>query len=142
MQETKSNRSKKAVDPRGMAMLDENGHEVVSNVPEAPPLGWRKQPTMIDHIRNMIRSEKLREEAAAAGNESFEDADDFDVGDDLDPTSPYEAEFEPVKAVKARKEVADAEERVVKAGAEAAKAAEATTATAAEAQEPEKPKPA
>lgn len=122
MQEAKSTVSKKAIDPRGKAMLDENGHEVVSNVPEAPPLGWKRQPTMVDHIREMVRSERLRQEAAEAGAETFEEAEDFEVGDDLDPASPYEAEFEPVSALKAKKELADKEAEIVaKAKAESDK---------------------
>lgn len=105
-------------------MLDEQGHEIVSNVPEAPPLGWKRQPTMVDHIREMVRSERLRQEVEAAGDETFEEADDFDVGDDVDPTSPWEGEYEPVSAVKARKEVADKEAEVV-AKAKAKEAADA-----------------
>lgn len=122
--EPKSKPSRKAIDPRGKAMLDEQGHEVVSNVPEAPPLGWKRQPTMVDHIREMVRSERLRQEAEAAGAETFEEAEDFDVGDDLDLSSPYEAEYEPLSAVKARKEVADKEAEVV-AKAKAKEAADA-----------------
>lgn len=114
MPETKSTPSKKAIDPRSKAMLDEHGHEVVSNVPEAPPLGWKRQPTMVDHIREMVRSERLRQEAAEAGAETFEEAEDFEIGDDLDPTSPYEAEFEPLSSVKARKDIADKEEEIVR----------------------------
>lgn len=88
--------SKKAVveEPRE-AHLDENGHEVVSSVPVAPPLGYKKQPTMVEHIRNLVRSEHLRVAAEAAGQESFEEADDFEVGDDFDPSSPYEEVFDP-----------------------------------------------
>lgn len=43
----------------------------------------------------MVVSEKLRMEALAAGQETFEEADDFDVDDDFDPTSPYEVNFDP-----------------------------------------------
>jgi len=72
-----------------------DGREIVSNVPMAPPLGWKKQPSMIDHIRNLVRSERLRQEVESAGFETPEEADDFDVGDDYDPSSPYEHNFDP-----------------------------------------------
>lgn len=75
--------------------LDANGYEILSSTPMSPPVGFVQQPSMMEMVRNMIRSEKLRQEAAAAGAESFEEADDFDVGDDFDPHSPYEVEFDP-----------------------------------------------
>lgn len=44
----------------------------------------------------MVRSERLAQEAMAAGYETFEESDDFDIPDDpLDPATPYENEFEP-----------------------------------------------
>lgn len=70
-------------------------YEVCNPVPFAPPLGHRPQPGILDRVRDMIRSERLRQEAEAAGYESFEDGDDFEIGDDYDPTSPYEYNFEP-----------------------------------------------
>lgn len=65
-------------------------------VPVAPPVGYERPPSMIDTVRNMIRSEQLRREVEAAGFETFQEADDFDVGDDYDPSSPYEETFDPV----------------------------------------------
>lgn len=74
----------------------EHGYEIVSPLPMAPPVGYKKSPTLAEQIRAMIISEKLRQEAEAAGFETFEEADDFDVGDDFDPTSPYEGDFDPL----------------------------------------------
>jgi len=74
--------------------LDHRGREKPDPTPIAPPIGYKKQPSLHDQIRAMVRSEKLRMEAEMAGFETFEEADDFDVGDDLDPTSPYEEQFE------------------------------------------------
>lgn len=76
--------------------LNSNGHEVVDNTPMAPPVGYKHVPSMVDIIRAQIRAEKLRLEAEEAGLETFDEADDFEVGDDYDPTSPYEEQFEPV----------------------------------------------
>lgn len=82
------------------AKLDENGHEIVSNVPMEPPLGYKKQPSMVEHIRNMVKSEMLRREVQEAGAETFEEADDFDIADDpVDPSTPFEEVFEPAAPV-------------------------------------------
>ena len=79
--------------------LTPDGLEIPDPTPIAPPIGYVKQPSLVAQIRAMVRSEKLRLEAEAMGAETFEDADDFDVGDDFDPTSPYEADFEPMDPV-------------------------------------------
>lgn len=75
--------------------LDEHGHERPDPTPVAPPVGHNRQPSLAEQIRSMVVSERLKQEAAAAGAETFEEADDFEVGDDYDPTSPYEEVFEP-----------------------------------------------
>jgi hypothetical protein len=86
-----------------MKNLDHNGHEIPDPTPMAPPVGYKRQPTLVEQIRNMIRSEKLAAEAQSAGFETFEEADDFDVEDDYDPHSPFENDFEPpVSELKAR----------------------------------------
>lgn len=79
--------------------LTESGYEVVDPTPVEPPIGYFKQPSMVEHIRAMIRAEELRKEAEAAGLETFEEADDFEIGDDYDPTSPYEESFDPPPVV-------------------------------------------
>lgn len=76
-------------------LLDDNGHERLDPTPMAPPLGWKPEPSMVEIIRAQIAGERLRQEAEAAGMESFEEADDFDVDDDFDPSSPYEEIFDP-----------------------------------------------
>lgn len=75
--------------------LDIYGREIGDPTPVAPPVGYKKQPTMVEHIRNMIRSERLAMETAAAGAETFEESEDFDIGDDFDPRTPYENDFDP-----------------------------------------------
>lgn len=62
--------------------IDENGNFKVSSVPQEPPIGYKKQPSMIDIVHEAIRSERLSREADDAGFETFDEADDFDVGDD------------------------------------------------------------
>lgn len=63
-------------------------------VPMAPPVGYVRQPSIAERIRDMVRSEHLRIAAEAAGQETFEEADDFEVGEDFDPHSPFEENFD------------------------------------------------
>lgn len=81
---------------RRYARLDERGKEVPDPTPIAPPVGYKRQPTLVEQIRAMVRSERLAAEVSEAGYETFEEADDFDVPDDpVDPSTPYEVGFEP-----------------------------------------------
>lgn len=84
------------------ADLDSRGREQVDSVPMAPPVGFKPQPSMIENIRALVRSESLRHAAETAGFETFEEAEDFDVGDDIEPSSPYEQQFEPAPAAALR----------------------------------------
>lgn len=74
--------------------LMENGREYPDPTPIAPPVGFIKQPSLAETMKQMIRSDALRKAALESGAETFEEADDFDVGDDYDPRSPYEETFE------------------------------------------------
>lgn len=60
--------------------------------PMAPPIGYKKQPSMIDIIRDQIR--RAGEEASRAGFETFDEANDFDVDDDPWPESAHEIDEE------------------------------------------------
>lgn len=93
--------------------LNEDGHEIPDPTPVAPPIGYKKQPSLAEQIRQAIASERLKEAAEAAGLETFEEANDFDVGEDYDPSSPYEEQFEPVVPAPASKVVEVAESKVV-----------------------------
>lgn len=76
--------------------LNKLGEEMPNSTPVAPPVGFVKAPSMVDHLRAMVRSELLRREVVAAGVESFDEADDFEIADDpIDPSTPYEAVFDP-----------------------------------------------
>lgn len=81
---------------RGDIYLDEFGRERPDPTPMAPPVGYKRQPTMAEIIRQQIQSQRLADEARAMGKETWEEADDFDIGDDYDPTSPWEEQFDPV----------------------------------------------
>lgn len=74
---------------------DRFGREIPDPIPMAPPVGYQKPFSMVDHLRDIVR----REISAAAQSqemETFEEADDFDIEDELlDPHTPYEAVFDP-----------------------------------------------
>lgn len=79
-----------------MKKMDELGREIPDPVPRAPPVGFRRELSMAERVRRMVRSETLALEAERAGYESFAEADDFDVDDEMaDPETPYEALFDP-----------------------------------------------
>jgi len=80
--------------PRQKEYLTADGREKPDATPMAPPLGYKKQPTLHEQIRSMIVSERLRQEAMSLDAETLEEADDFEIGD-FDPTSPYEYNFDP-----------------------------------------------
>lgn len=74
--------------------LDDSGYEVLDSVPMAPPVRFNKEENMFDIHRRLIR-EELSRMAGENGDETFEEADDFDVEDDFDPRTPWEGEFDP-----------------------------------------------
>lgn len=61
--------------------------------PMAPPIGYIKQPSMIDVVRGQIAAHN--KQVAMQEAETFAEAEDFDVGDDYDPASPWEEQFQP-----------------------------------------------
>ncbi|UDN67897.1 hypothetical protein [robinz microvirus RP_175] len=68
--------------------LDKDGREV----PDTTPVVLRfrgRETTNFDDIRQFIRRE-MSDAAARGGQETFEEANDFDVGDDDMPKSPHE----------------------------------------------------
>lgn len=89
----------------------EDGSEKPSPKPMQPPLGYKRQPSMVEHIRAMVRSEQMRLAAELEGMETFEDADDFDVADpDAEPWSKYEVDDDLPSIAELRRRLAEAEE--------------------------------
>lgn len=64
--------------------LNEKGQEVPDPTPAAVPIGFRHQLPLAERIKRMVRNE-LSVAAQERGAESFEEANDFEVGDDDDP---------------------------------------------------------
>lgn len=78
-----------------IAYLDKNGHEVVSSIPLAPPLAFKRRPTIFDHNRELIA--QFHREQADREIETLLDADDFEIPDDPDflPDSKWENNRDP-----------------------------------------------
>lgn len=82
----------------GELLSDQYGREIPDSEPMQPPIGYNRQPSLSEQMRAMIVSHQLAREAAEAGMETFEEADDFEIGDDFEEErhSPYEANFDPM----------------------------------------------
>jgi len=78
-----------------MGRLDERGRELLDGRPMEPPVGYNPQPSLMDRIRKMVTDAQIQRDLAKAGAETFDEANDFDVGDDFDPSSPWEQYYEP-----------------------------------------------
>lgn len=72
------------------------------------PVGFHRPPSINEMIALYVRNEVSRR-AAEAGYETFEEADDFDVGEEDQFESPYEVEFDPLTG----KEVYKQERRIM-----------------------------
>lgn len=73
-----------------------------------PPVGHQPLPSMHQLMRELIQSEALKKEMEAAGQETFEESEDFDTGEfDDDPQTEWEQEFDP--------DLVDAKEAVIDA---------------------------
>jgi hypothetical protein len=72
-----------------MAKYDKQGREIPDPNPIELPGGFNRPPTLQEQIKRFIRAE-LSRQAADDGDETFEEADDFDVDEDPDPLSGYE----------------------------------------------------
>lgn len=82
---------KKAVDK-----FNEFGEELVDGRSMEPPLGFEPSESLAEMINRAVRNHAVQQAIADSGGETFEESEDFNVGDDFDPTSPYEAYFEPI----------------------------------------------
>lgn len=74
--------------------FDQEGRELNDPTPISVPVRFTTPESEVDRLRRFLRSEQLSRELDAQGFDTAEEADDFDVGDDYDPTSPYEEVFD------------------------------------------------
>lgn len=72
----------------GLRRLTEFGAEMPDSTPMAPPVGYKKQPSIFENMRAMVQAE-LSRKAREQGFESEEEAEDFEEPDDM-PLSRHE----------------------------------------------------
>lgn len=96
-------------------------YEFLDSTPMAPPIGYQKQPSMIDHVRSMVHHELWRRRQDEEF-ETLEESEDFGPDGDYDPSSPYEYDEDNVTIaeLKARHNAALAKAADLKAAMEAA----------------------
>lgn len=108
--------------PKGKP-LDKDGRFYPDPTPVAPPVGFTEDIDMFERVRSMVRRE-MSQQAASEGFETFEEADDFDVEDDMEPFSPYEMILEqfrpdgPVVNPEEKKEYFSSDEKAAPAPSE------------------------
>jgi len=70
------------------------GHEIPDPTPVTIPVNLRRTESMDERIARIVQY-SLSKSAEEQGLETFDEADDFDIPDDpIDPTTPYEADFD------------------------------------------------
>lgn len=73
--------------------INPDGREVLDPTPVEIPLGYQRPATLQEQIARLMAAEDFKRAMRARGQETFEEANDFEVGDDYDPKSPWEEEF-------------------------------------------------
>lgn len=82
---------------------NDDGEEILDPVPMQPPLGYKKTLSLSEQIAQQVRRMKLELLQDDSIQETDEEADDFEVGDDFEPLSPYENDHIPsIKQLKQR----------------------------------------
>jgi len=91
---------------------DEFGREVLNPTPVQPPVGYKKQPSILDTIREQIRAHHLSN--IDMEPETEEEADDFDIDEDPpDYQSRWENDTIPsIKETRARLRELERQERL------------------------------
>lgn len=80
---------------QSITSLNIQGHEIPDPEPLVLPSGFRRPETLAEQVQRLVRT-GLSRMAEEQGMESFEEAEDFDVDEDEDPSTPYETFFDPV----------------------------------------------
>lgn len=79
----------------GELRLDKEGREVPDPNPMEIPAGMKRPETLAEQVQRLVRH-SISAHAELHGMETFEEADDFDIDEDFDPSTPYEVDFDPV----------------------------------------------
>lgn len=75
-----------------MAKYNERGEEMENKEPVEMPLKFKRPPSIHELIAQAVRTEAWAAKMEREGKETFEEANDFDVGDDVEPDSRYEVQ--------------------------------------------------
>jgi len=71
-----------------VAKYNDKNEEIPDNTPVELPIGYKKPESLQEMIARMVNVHSQL--AEREGRESFEEADDFDVEEDVDPISRYQ----------------------------------------------------
>lgn len=75
--------------------IDGLGREILDPTPPRIPANFKRPETLAEQVARLVRG-NISREAEAAGYETFEESEDFDVEDEFDPRTPFETFFDPV----------------------------------------------
>lgn len=81
--------------PDGRSHILPDGSEVPDPKPVALPVGFERPESIHDLIRRLVTDPSIRDEMKNAELESFDEADDFDIEDDVMVNSPHEDVYDP-----------------------------------------------
>lgn len=85
--------------------LHDGRYEKQDPRPLAIPVGFEKPESLQQKLARLVHDEVINQELKEAGLETFADADDFETGEDVDPRTPYEEDFDPLHNVTRDQEV-------------------------------------
>lgn len=71
-------------------LTSDGSMEIPDPEPMAPPVGYVKQQSITERIRQMVHDSRVQAALEAQGEETFDEANDFNVEDELFPESVYE----------------------------------------------------
>lgn len=91
--------------PNGRSKILPDGSELPDPRPMALPVGFERPPSIQELIRQLVTDPQIREELRASDAESFDEADDFDIEDDLPVNSPHEDQFDPLHLLAREQEI-------------------------------------
>lgn len=82
---------------REYSTYNDKGEEIPDPRPVALPVGITTPVPLGDRIRQLVLNEIVKRDLHAAGIETFDEADDFDVPDEpIDRMTPFEETFDPL----------------------------------------------
>lgn len=71
--------------PKNGSLYDDRGFQWCDQTPVEMPLGYSPPESLASMVERLCSMQDFRKQQEKAGNETFEEADDFDVGDEDEP---------------------------------------------------------